>query len=218
MKLYDFVIFDLDGTLLYTLPDLTGSLNAALTACGYPPRTPEETRLFVGNGVRRLVARGLPGGTENPQYEAVYAAFAAHYAVHGCDRTVPYPGILPLLDGLNGRGVGTAVVSNKNDSDAGPMIRRFFADRIAVTIGKKPEYGVKPAPDAVWEAMARLGAAAERTVYVGDSEVDFATAQNAGLDCVLVSWGYRERDALAALGAAGLIDEPAELLTYVRGG
>lgn len=215
MKRYQNVIFDLDGTLLYTLPGLTDSANAALSAHGYPTHGQAAIRRFVGNGVRKLMERATPGGADNPEFEAVFADFSAHYAVHSSDKTVPYPGVLAVLDALEARGVPTAVVTNKGHNDAVPMIRRFFGGRIGVVVGKKPGVGVKPDPHPVYEAMAALGIAREGSVYVGDSDVDFMTAQNSGLDCLVALWGYRDEAELRRFPAAGFLRAPEELLDYI---
>lgn len=215
MKQYKNVIFDLDGTLLYTLPGLTDSANYALARHGYPPHSEAAVRRMVGNGVRKLMERALPGGKENPAFETAFAAFNEYYALHSNDKTRPYPGIGELLDALRTRGVPTAVATNKNHGVAVPMVASFFGEGIGVTVGKKPGVDPKPAPYAVFEAMAALGAQPEECVYVGDSEVDFQTACNAGLDCLLALWGYRDEPELRTLPAAGFLRAPGELLDYI---
>ena len=213
---FDSVLFDLDGTLLYTLPDMRAALNRALALNGFPERTLPEVRSFVGNGVRKLIERAVPEGDGNPRFEAVWQEYNTYYALHGCDTTAPYPGVPELLDALRTRGVRTAVVTNKTHSDAEPMIRRFFGDRIGLTGGKTPEYATKPAPDSLLAALAALGTVPARALYVGDSGVDAQTARNAQVACVLAAWGYWDRDRLEACPALGLISAPAELLTYLE--
>ena len=195
---FDTVIFDLDGTLLYTLEGLHNSVNHALAAHSLPPLTLSETRRFVGNGSRKLIERAVKGAMD---IDAVHDTYCAHYSLHANQGTRPYEGIPEFLDALKAAGIKTGVVSNKPDRDAVPMIRQYFGERIAVTIGKKPGYEPKPDPRALREAMAQLGEEEGRTLYVGDSDVDFYTAKNAGVPAVLVSWGYRDLDELEGCGA-----------------
>lgn len=206
------VIFDLDGTLLNTLEDLRDSTNAALRAFGFPERTTDEVRRFVGNGVRLLMIRATPGGEETPQFEEILAYFRRHYAEHCFDQTRPYDGILPMLNRLQEAGIGLAVVSNKFDAAVRELCRRYFPDQIAIAIGEREGIRKKPAPDSVLQAMRELHADPSESLYVGDSEVDIETARNAGIPCVSVTWGFRDRDFLLAHGASTLIDDPSELL------
>lgn len=210
---FDTVIFDLDGTLLYTLEGLHRSINHALRSHGLPELTMAETRRFVGNGSVKLVERALKGAEAD--LAAVHESYCAHYARHAAEGTRPYEGIPEMLDALRAKGVKLGVVSNKPDSDAVPLIARYFGQRIAVTIGKKPEYSPKPDPRAVWEAMETLGADKSRTLYVGDSDVDFFTAQNAGIPAALVSWGYRDMEELESCGALTIAHSVAELRSFI---
>jgi len=210
---FDSVIFDLDGTLLYTLEGLHRSVNYALRSFNLPELTFSETRRFVGNGSRKLIERAIKGAAVD--FEAVHETYCDHYTRHAAEGTRPYEGIPEFLDALKTAGIKTAVVSNKPDRDAVPMIERYFGERIAVTIGKKPEYDPKPDPRAVREAMARLGTTADRTLYVGDSDVDFFTADNAGTACALVSWGYRDLDELERCGALAVVHSVAELTAFI---
>lgn len=209
------VIFDLDGTLLDTLQDLCNSTNAALSQFGYPSRTLDEVRGFVGNGVKLLMLRAL--GVEKPedcpQFDEVFAAFREHYARHSNDCTCAYSGVLPLLAKLKEAGVQMAIVSNKLDAAVKDLNEIYFKDYISVAIGENEAAGVrkKPAPDTVYTALRELGAAADEAVYVGDSEVDIATAKNAGLPCISVTWGFRDRALLMAHGAKQLCDTPQEV-------
>ena len=169
MKDFDTYIFDLDGTLLYTLDDLTASVNHAMRQCGYAEHTVSEVRMMVGNGIRKLIERAVPEGTGHDDEEKAYEAFMAHYLEHDLDTTCPYPGITAMLDELKRRGKKLAVVSNKYCEATERLCRTFFADSISVAIGESPRIRKKPAPDTVMEAMARLGADKESAVYVGDS-------------------------------------------------
>ena len=209
------VIWDLDGTLLDTLDDLTASVNAALAQNGLPPRTREEVRAFVGNGVRMLVIRCLPGGEGDERFAAVHEAFVRHYGAHSRDRTRPYDGVLEMLDALAERGVRHAIVSNKIDFAVKELSRAYFGDRMRVAVGDDPSRRKKPAPDSVLEAMRQMGVSPEETAYVGDSDVDVLTAKNAGIPCVAVSWGFRDEACLRAAGAQRICATPEELLTQL---
>lgn len=206
------VIFDLDGTLLNTLEDLYLSTNAALLSCGFPARTIDEVRQFVGNGVRNLMRRAVPQGEENPRFEECFRAFKEHYALHLNDHTGPYDGIMKLLKTLSEEGWSMAIVSNKLDSAVKELNRQMFGSLIPVAIGESEGVRRKPEPDTVYEAVRELGVRKEDCIYVGDSEVDIQTAANAGLACVLVSWGFREKEVLKSLGAELIVDTAEELL------
>lgn len=205
------VLFDLDGTLLDTLEDLYQSVNAALTACGFPERTRMEVRSFVGNGVRNLMVRSVPDGEENPKFEECFQKFREHYAAHLNDHTAPYAGIMELLAELKEKGIPTAVVSNKSDAAVKELCRETFGDLVPLAIGESERVKKKPAPDTVIEAAAGIGVPLKDCVYVGDSEVDLATAENAGIPCISVSWGFRDKELLESLGAKTLLDTVAEL-------
>ncbi len=211
--MYKTVIFDLDGTLLDTLDDLWISVNAALIACALPTRSREEVRAFVGNGIVKLMERAT--GEVSPEVgERALEFFKTYYARHCEDNTKPYEGILPLLQACKDRGIRTAVVSNKADFATQRLVKRYFGELISVAVGENEAGGVrkKPAPDSLFAVMARLGAKAEDTVYVGDSEVDIQTAKNAGVDCISVTWGFKDREFLIKNGAVRLIDDPTEVL------
>lgn len=209
------VIFDLDGTLLNTIEDLTDSVNAVCTQYGYPVYPVETIKSYVGNGIRKLIERAIPQGAENPQYEGVYESFCAYYQKHCRVKTRPYDGILTMLDTLKAQGIAVGIVSNKNHNAVVELRDTFFKDVIPAAIGQSDITRKKPAPDTVYEAMKQLGAQKETTVYIGDSEVDKQTADNAGLPCILVSWGFRERMALEKLGAWGIADTPQQILEKI---
>ena len=213
---YKAVVYDLDGTLLDTLKDLQGSTNAALRAFGMPERTLEEVRSFVGNGVRRLMVLSVPDGDENPLFEEVFAEFKRHYAIHCNDTTVPYPGIFDLIDELNEMGVRQAIVSNKAQFAVDELNRLYFAGRIDVAIGENAGIRKKPAPDTVLESARRLEVDIKDCLYVGDSEVDIRTAENCGIDCACVTWGFRTVEELRRNGAVMLCDSPEDILRLVR--
>jgi len=207
------IIFDLDGTLLDTLEDLTDSVNYALEKYGFPERTIDEIRSFVGNGIANLIARVLPEGTENPQYDEVLKTFREYYALHCKDKTRPYEGILQMLDMLRGQAYQMAVVSNKFDAAVKELCALYFGERIRAAVGEGGKVRKKPAPDAVYQVLEELSASAESAVYVGDSDVDLATAANVPMTCVSVTWGFRSREQLLAAGAKEelMITDPKQL-------
>ena len=205
------VIFDLDGTLLDTLQDLADSTNYALRVNGLPERTVEEVRTFVGNGVRLLMERAVPNGAEHPQFERIFNDFKVHY-VHNCrNKTGLYPGVEALLHELKQKGFRMAIVSNKLQSGVTELWKAYFADTIELAVGERPELRRKPEPDMVNEALRCLGVSREEAVYVGDSEVDIATARAAQLPCLSVLWGFRDRELLVRHGATCLISRPEEI-------
>lgn len=208
----DTVIFDMDGTLLDTLEDLTDATNAALTYFNYPTRTLKEVRCFVGNGIRNLMIQAVPDGTSQENIDKCITAFKEYYAQHWQDKTVPYKGILPLLSALKNKGINTAVISNKYDNAVLQLCKDYFPGKFKAARGEREGVPRKPAPDGIYAILDELGSDKEHAVYVGDSEVDVATAHNAGLACVGVTWGFRDRLLLEEKGADYIIDRPDELL------
>ncbi len=212
MKEYATYIFDLDGTLLDTLNDLAASTNYALRTHGMPEHPVEDVRRFVGNGVKKLMERAVPGGLANPLFEAAYATFRRHYMEHSLDTTQPYPGVTDVLEELDRRGKNIAVVSNKFYAATQELCRHFFGDVVEVAIGERENIRKKPAPDTVLEALRQLGADKEGAVYIGDSDVDLVTARNCEIPCISVLWGFRDRDFLVEHGATTFIGRMDELL------
>lgn len=208
---YDAVIFDLDGTLLNTLDDLADSANHALEHCGFPRRTVDEVRSFVGNGVALLIHRAVPKGTTPEEEAACLEEFRQYYLTHMRCKTAPYPGVLELLDDLKAAGCAVAVVSNKFDAAVKGLCTDYFGDRVPVAIGESEGVRKKPAPDTVFWALEELGVPADRAVYVGDSDVDIETARNAGMSCISVSWGFRDTAFLLANGARTITANPEAL-------
>ncbi|MCD7818724.1 MAG: HAD family hydrolase [Lachnospiraceae bacterium] len=198
---YDAVVFDLDGTLLDTLRDLADSANVILGRYGMPQYDQEDIRRFVGNGIPRLIQRVVPDGEKNPDYMHVLQDFNSYYEEHCMDATEPYPGIPLLISRLRRDGCQTAIVSNKADFAVKKLSRVYFGDQIDVAVGEREGCRRKPEPDSVWQALRELNVPLERAVYVGDSEVDIQTAKNAGIDCIIVTWGFRSRDFLLSQGA-----------------
>lgn len=211
---YDTIIFDMDGTLLDTLGDLMDAVNYALELHGCPSRTLDEIRRFVGNGVKLLVERSVPAGTDEAETMACLADFKDYYAQHMADKTAPYPGVLDLLAALRAQGRKLAVVSNKFDSAVKELCPRYFPGLLHAAAGENEAEGVpkKPHPAMVHRVLRELNADPAKAVYVGDSEVDLETARNAGLPCISVTWGFRDRDFLTAHGAATFAATPSQLL------
>ena len=216
MKKYSSVIFDLDGTLLNTLEDLTDSVNYALSSNGYSQRSIEEVRVFVGNGIKKLIDRAVPANTSPENTEIVFNAFKEHYINNMTNKTCPYDNIIDLLKILYEKNVRMAIVSNKYDPGVKGLNKIFFDKYINVAIGESENISKKPAPDTVYEAIRQLGIDKDTAVYVGDSDVDLATDKNSGLDCISVSWGFRDEEFLKAHGATTIINSPLELLDYIN--
>ncbi len=214
---YQVAVFDLDGTLLNTLGDLTAAVNHAMSLHGFPHRSEAEVCSFIGDGVAMLIRRAAPAGTDEETLAAALAAFKAHYAAHNCEKTEPYPGILALLDALRARGVRVAVASNKFDAATKKLCAHYLGDRVEAAVGECTEAGIrrKPAPDSLHEALRLLGEAPAHAVYIGDSDTDIETAKNAGIPCLSVTWGFRTAAFLRSHGATTLTDDPAFILKFV---
>ena len=210
--MYNTYIFDLDGTLLSSLADLAASCNYALRTNGMPERTLDEVRRFVGNGVKKLMERATPNGLQNPLFDKTLADFRQHYMKHNLDTTCPYEGVMPMLEELQRRGKKVAVVSNKFYAATQELCHHFFGDLVTVAIGERENIRKKPAPDTVIEALRQLNATAEESVYIGDSDVDIDTARNAGMPCISVLWGFRDKEFLIEHGATTLVATPQEIL------
>ena len=214
---YTIAIFDLDGTILNTLEDLADSTNYALKTCGYPERTMDEVRQFVGNGIRKLMERAVPEGTPVEEIDRVHETFTAHYKVHCADKTRPYDGIVELLQNLKKEGCKLAVVSNKADYGVQELCKQYFDGVFDFAVGEREGIRKKPAPDSVNEVLKTLGCSRDRAVYIGDSDVDIQTAANAQMDHIIVEWGFRDVPFLIAKGAKVLVEKPEEILEIVEG-
>ncbi len=202
--------------MLNTLEDLTDAVNAALEKHGKPVRTIEEIRRFVGNGVGRLMERAVPEGTAPEEVAEILADFRAHYAVHCNDKTRPYDGVLELMQQLKKAGYRMAIVSNKLDSAVRELSDIYFMGLADVSVGERAGMPRKPAPDMVELALSELGAKKEEAVYVGDSDVDLATAANAGLPCISVLWGFRDRSFLEERGAKCFAEDAQSLFLKIK--
>ncbi len=204
------LLFDLDGTLLDTLQDLTDCVNHTLQAYGCPQRSKAEICSFVGNGVRNLISRALPGKADDPSVDDVLKDYLAYYGQHNLDTTAPYAGIAQALEQLREYPIG--IVSNKADRDVKPLCQRYFPGVYAR--GESADCPRKPAPDMLWQTMAQLGH--ESCIYIGDSEVDILTAQNAGVPCISVTWGFRTAQQLMDAGATHLCHSPEQLPAVIQ--
>lgn len=212
----DTVIFDLDGTLLNTLDDLTDSVNFALGEMGYPLHTADEVRMMVGNSVVYLIEKALPEGVDKETFDKTLALFESHYQTNMRNKTAPYDGIMPMLEKVKADGYKMAVVSNKPDVFTKELVSELFGEYIPLAIGRSDDMPRKPAPDMVLYAMDKLGSDKSTTVYVGDSEVDAVTSKNAGLPCVGCLWGFRDRETLESAGAEYIVSSPDELVGLMK--
>lgn len=212
---YKLAVFDMDGTILDTLEDLKDSLNYALELNGFPTRTIDEVRSFVGNGIGKLIERGVPMGTSETETGKVLASFTEHYKQHCADKTKPYDGVTELILKLRSSGMKTAVVSNKADYGVSELCRQYFAGLFDAAVGEREGIRRKPAPDSVNAVLEKLDISRSDAVYIGDSEVDLETAKNAEMDCIAVSWGFREPEFLRQRGADIIASSPDEVLALL---
>lgn len=213
---YKLVIFDMDGTILDTLDDLADSLNTILKKYGYPEHSMENVRNFVGNGIRKLIERAVPDGLSKEKIDTIHSDFIAYYQLHCADKTKPYDGVVELIRTLRKEGVRTAVVSNKADNAVQELCKEYFDGLFDIALGEREGMRRKPAPDSVEYVLRQLQTAREDTVYIGDSEVDIQTAQNAGLDSIAVLWGFRDRTLLERHGAKRFAKTPMECFEFCK--
>ncbi len=211
MKRKDTIVFDLDGTLLNTLEDLCDSVNVIMERFGWKTHSLKEVRSYVGNGIGKLMERSIPGGRDNPEFSRAFEEFRTYYTGHCQIKTRPYDGVLELMKTLRERGFRLAIVSNKNDAAVKELNERYFCGYTGAAIGDREGVRRKPAPDSVYTALEELGSDRESAVYIGDSEVDYETAKNSGLPCILVSWGFRDRVILEGLEGAVIVDSCQEI-------
>ena len=212
------VIFDLDGTLLNTLQDLTNSTNFALKYFNYPQRTIEEVRNFVGNGVAMLIERAIPNGRKNENFDKCLEIFKQNYSENMNNNTKPYDGILELLKNLREKNYKIAVVSNKFDLAVKDLCKKYFPNLIDIAAGENEQCGIrkKPAPDTVNQVLKDLKLKNTQAIYVGDSEVDIQTAQNSKMKSIIVDWGFRDRKFLYEHGAEVIVSNPSEILDIIN--
>ncbi|MDO4178092.1 MAG: HAD-IA family hydrolase [Phascolarctobacterium sp.] len=213
---YTTIIFDLDGTLLNTLDDLATATNWALKANNFPERNLEEVRWFVGNGMRRLIEQAVPSNANSGQIEKVMASFNEYYATHTNEKTDLYPGVKELLIKLREAGCKTAIVSNKPDYGVQNLMKQYFDGLVDGAMGEHPPITRKPAPDMVLAIIKELGAELEDCIYVGDSDVDVATARNANIPCIGACWGFRGKEFLIEQGCELLADTLEDVYKFIE--
>jgi 2-phosphoglycolate phosphatase len=211
MMKYRLVIFDMDGTILNTLEDLADSLNHVLSTHGYPKQPLKNVRNFVGNGIRKLIERAVPSDTPSDTIDRLFEDFLPYYQQHCADKTKPYDGILKLLEDLRTAGCKTAVVSNKANTAVLELCAQYFEHCFDMAVGERTGVRKKPAPDSVNEVVKDLQIPHSEAVYIGDSDVDIETAKNAGMDCIIVNWGFRDTEFLKEHGAKIIVSSPDEI-------
>ena len=208
---YRLAIFDMDGTILDTLSDLADSVNATLAAKGMPTHSIDAVRCFVGNGAAKLIERAVPAGTSPAEIEQTLQDFTTYYKAHSAVKTAPYEGMVEMLAHLREAGYLLAVLSNKPDVAVGALAERYFPGVFDLALGQREGVPVKPAPDGVLDVLNGLEVSPEDAVFIGDSEVDVATALNAGLDGVFVTYGFRSEQTLREAGAKEICHTVAAL-------
>lgn len=213
---YKAVLYDMDGTVLDTLADLTDAVNVSLRHVGLPEQPAMHVRDVLGNGARRLIMGCLPENTDEKTVDAVLEFYKPYYDAHCREKTAPYPGITELMRRLRDAGVKQAVVSNKPDGAVKELAELFFGGLIESAVGESETVRLKPCPDAVLAAAKLMGVSKDECVYVGDSEVDIETARRAGMDCISVAWGFRDEDMLHAEGAACIVHSAEELFEALK--
>ncbi|MBP3234846.1 MAG: HAD family hydrolase [Eubacterium sp.] len=211
------IVFDMDGTVLNTLEDLTVSMNYVLDRFNMPGHRLEEYRLFFGNGVKEALRLSLPEGASADIIDEMMVVFKEHYDAHCLDRTRPYDGIVDVMRQLKEKGYRLAIVSNKIDSAVKELNDRFFADYVDIALGEKTGINRKPAPDMVDAALKEMGSTKEESIYIGDSEVDLMTARNSELPCISVLWGFRDKKYLIEQGADCFADRPEDIIRILAG-
>lgn len=214
--MYELIVFDLDGTILNTLEDLADSLNAVFIELGYPERTIEEVRNFVGNGVLKLIERAVPVNTSEEDILNAFNCFSKYYQTHCAIKTKPYEGIIEVIQELKKQGCKIAVASNKIHSAVVSLCNEYFKGLIDIAIGDEPIRPKKPNPDMVEYVLQKLNISKTKTVYIGDSDVDILTAKNVGIDGIAVDWGFRTRDFLIQHKAKKIASNPKEILQLLK--
>ena len=213
---YTTIVFDCDGTLLDTLTDLRNAVNYVLRAHDLPERSVPEVKAALGNGVAHLMRQSLPDSISEAEFNTYLDEFKTYYSEHLQDYTAPYPSILDVLDTLRTKGYKLAIVSNKIQEGITPLNKEYFGDRLPVAIGERPGLQRKPAPDMVLQALKELGSTQDESIYIGDSEVDVATAKNSGLLCIGVTWGFRDEQLHKDLGVKYIARKAEDIVTIIE--
>lgn len=213
---YTTIVFDCDGTLLDTLTDLCNAVNYVLRAHDLPERSVSEVKAALGNGVAHLMRQSLPASISDDEFTNYLDEFKAYYGEHLQDYTAPYPGMLDVLDTLRAKGYKLAIVSNKIQEGITPLNKEYFGDRLPVAIGERPGLQRKPAPDMVLQALKELDSTQSESIYIGDSEVDVATANNSGLLCIGVTWGFRDEQLHKDLGVKYIARKAEDIVMIIE--
>lgn len=212
---YKAVLFDMDGTVLDTLADLTNAVNHILSEYGMPPITERDAAAFLGNGAAYLLRRSVPAGTSEQTLQEMLRAYQPWYDSHCAILTAPYPGIVPMMEALRAAGVKQAVISNKQDSAVKRLAGEHFSGLLVTAVGESAAVRRKPNPDAVLAALREMDVSPQEAVYIGDTEVDLQTAENAHCDCAAVGWGFRTEEELRAAGAGRVFHTAGELAAWL---
>ena len=216
MKKKDTIIFDLDGTLLNTLEDLHACFNKAITEYGYPRRTLDEIKSFVGNGIKKAIERALPSNIEESELNKIVNYFRSYYEEHMLELTKPYDGIIGMLEELKANNYKLAVVSNKYDAAVKELCKNYFGKYIDIAIGESEEVRKKPEIDGVMKAIKELNSSIDNSIYIGDSDVDIKTAKNVGIPCISVLWGFRDKDFLIQNGGKLFAEKPKDIIKIIE--
>ncbi len=203
---YEAVLLDMDGTVLDTVGDIQDSLNASLREFNLPEVDTQKTKANLGNASRYLITHCVPEGTTAELTEKVLNFYLPYYDAHSHIKTRPYDGILELMENLKNSGLRLAIISNKPMSTVKGLAEEFFPGKLECAVGQSHDVRRKPAPDMVLKAVEDMGLSIDKCVYVGDTEVDIKTADNAGMDCISVSWGFRTKEQLLKAGASRIAD------------
>lgn len=209
------IIWDMDGTILNTLDDLKDSVNYTMQKFGFAVFNHQEIKAMLGNGLKLLIEQALPGGRNNPKFDDCLRVFKEYYNLHMNDKTRPYPQIAEVMEMLQKKGYKQAIVSNKIDAAVKKLADDYYPF-VNLALGERERMRRKPDPDMVELALNELGASKNEAVYIGDSEVDLATAKNSGLDCISVLWGFRDKEDLLACGAKYLVEKPMQILDVLQ--
>ncbi len=208
------VLFDLDGTLIYTLIDLMNAVNYSLEKLGYNTRSIDEIRTFIGNGINKLVERSLP--TDKSKLDTAISYFKSYYDLHSKDHTYVYEGIYELLNQIKELNLKIIVITNKDQNNADELIKFLFNNSIDLVVGATNDCPKKPKPDMIYKALNNYNLKNNEVIYVGDTNIDYDTCINSNIKCILCSWGYRNKEDLLKLNNEYIIDKPFELLNIIK--
>ena len=207
------ILFDMDGTIMYTLDDLTESVNYSLEKLGYKKRSVDEVKSFVGDGIKKLMERALPENKE--KLDEAYEIMLDYYHLHAMDKSRPYEGVLYVLNELKKKNLKIGIVTNKNQRAAEGIVEKYFSGIIDTVVGAKKFRKLKPDPEPMLIALKKLGVEREDVIFVGDSEVDIKTAKNSGVSFLGAAWGYKEESFLRENGADRIIENISEIFEYL---